>query len=71
MYKVISEFYDLQDGCKHYLPGDTFPREGMTVSDLRLESLATDRNLCGYKLIEKVEQEETKPIKKRAKKNVD
>lgn len=55
MYKVIEFFHDLQDGCHAYNPGDTFPREGMNVSDDRLAELAGTNNRRGVQLIEKVE----------------
>ena len=74
MYKVVAEFYDLQDNFKHYLPGDTFPHDGIAVSESRLEYLASNRNNCGHPVIERVEQpeqsEEPKP-KKRVRKNAD
>lgn len=68
MYRVVHEFYDLQDSCKYYLPGDTFPREGLSVGEERLEMLASDRTSLGVPVIEKVEEE--KPaLRKRVKKN--
>lgn len=70
MYQVIVEFYDLQDKSKHYFPGDTFPRDGLTVSEERLEMLASDRTALGVPVIKKVEDE--KPAtRKRVKKDVD
>ena len=77
MFKVIAEFYDLQDSGRRYLPGDTFPRQGLTVTADRLEMLASGNNRCGYPLIAKVEDETpaesetTKPTRKRAKKDAD
>lgn len=68
MYQVIVEFYDLQDKYKHYLPGDTFPREGLSVSDERLEMLASDRTTLGVPVIAKVEDEKPAP-RKRVKKD--
>lgn len=70
MYQVIVEFYDLQDKYKHYLPGDTFPREGLIVSEERLEMLASDRTTLGVPVIKKVEDEKPAP-RKRVKKDVD
>jgi len=70
MYRVVHEFYDLQDSCKRYLPGDTFPREGLIVSEERLEMLASDRTTLGVPVIKKVEDEKPAP-RKRVKKDVD
>lgn len=70
MYRVVHEFYDLQDSCKYYLPGDTFPREGLSVSDERLEMLASDRTTLGVPVIVKVEDEKPAP-RKRVKNNAD
>lgn len=69
MYKVIAEFYDLNDSAKHYLPGDTYPREGLTVKPERLEELASGRNRCNHPLI--VMAEEPKLPRKRGKKDAD
>lgn len=65
MYKVISEFDDLQDGKStkngmiyhHYKVGDTFPRDGKTVDESRLYELSGKDNLQGIPLIKEV----TKP----------
>jgi hypothetical protein len=62
MYKVLEFFNDLQDGGHAYHPGDAFPRDGVEVSAVRLESLSSTNNARGIKLIEKVE------TKKRSKK---
>ena len=55
MYKVLEAFYDLQDGNHAYEPGDTFPRDGVKVSGVRLDALSSTNNARGMKLIEKVE----------------
>ena len=68
MYRVVHEFYDLQDSFKHYIPGDTFPRDGLTVSEERLEMLASDRTSLGVPVIAKVEDEKPAP-RKRVKKD--
>lgn len=62
MYKVIKMFADLQDKNHVYKVGDTFPREGLKVSDSRLAELAGNSNKQGVPLIEKVEVK--KPAKK-------
>lgn len=58
MYKVVEFFHDLQDGGHAYNPGDTFPRDGVKVSDERIAELAGYANRRGMKLIEKVEKVE-------------
>lgn len=62
MWRVIRDFYDLQDGSHFYRVGDTFPRAGKVVSDDRLEFLASDKNLLRTPVIEKVQVK--KPRKK-------
>ena len=81
MYKVLERFTDLQDNRHEYNPGDTFPREGLVVSEERLAELSTDKNRQRRPLIEvviekpakakaeeKPEKKETvkKPVKKTA-----
>lgn len=58
MYKVVEFFHDLQDSGHAYNPGDTFPRDGVKVSDERIAELAGYANRRGMKLIEKVEKVE-------------
>lgn len=78
-YVVKARFVDLRDGKKLYLVGDKYPRDGLTVSDERLKSLASSDNSVGYPLIELVEEpepmiEHEEPIKttrKRVKKCAD
>ena len=64
MYKVIKYFTDLQDKNHPYNVGDTFPREGMEVTEERLAELAGSDNKQSVPLIEKVE--EKTPKKKKA-----
>lgn len=76
MYKVIRYFEDIQDAMHPYNIGDTFPREGMSVSADRLAELSTDRNLQRTPLIEFVPEStvpDAKPVKKarRRKKDAD
>jgi len=58
MYRVIKRFLDLQDGSHHYEVGDPFPRSGNTVTQARLQELATTRNRQKTPLIEEVAEEE-------------
>lgn len=64
MYKAIRYFTDLNDGSFPYHPGDEFPREGLQVSDERIENLLTGNNRRGIPVIEKVEETKPKPEKK-------
>lgn len=66
MYKCKVYFEDLHDKSFKYRPGDIFPRSGLKVSPERLAELSTDKNRRGKPLIEKVEETEEKPDKKRA-----
>ena len=54
MYKVIKFFTDLQDNRHPYNVGDVYPREGVTVSQKRLDELASDKNRQKTSLIQKV-----------------
>ena len=56
MYKVINYFTDLTDKNRPYNVGDTFPRDGLEVSEERLAELAGSNNKQGKPLIEKVEE---------------
>lgn len=61
MYKVICFFTDLQDFNHPYNEGDIFPRQGVTVSQERLNELASSKNKRGKPLIKFVEDvKETK-----------
>lgn len=57
MYKVIEYFTDLQDNNHEYNVGDTFPRDGLSVSDERLTELSTKNNRQNKPLIERVEEQ--------------
>ena len=57
MYKVIKFFTDLQDNRHPYNVGDVYPREGVTVSQKRLDELASDKNRQKTPLIKKVDDE--------------
>lgn len=58
MYRVIEYFTDLQDNDHEYRAGDTFPREGLKVSEARLAELASAENLRGTPVIELVKEPE-------------
>lgn len=60
-YKVIVPFRDLQDNNHIYYQGDTFPREGVDVSDERIEELASKNNKRNEVLIKEVEEQEDYP----------
>ena len=62
MYKVISQFADLTDNKYLYRAGDTFPRNGVSVSDERLQELASANNKAGKPLIKEVVEKKPKPI---------
>jgi hypothetical protein len=71
MYTTIRSFYDLQDDNRMYRPGDTYPRDGLTVTDSRIEELASDRNRLGMPVIKLVEEDpvEKPKARKRVKKD--
>lgn len=67
MYRVIKFFKDLQDDNHPYYVGDTFPRDGLTVTEERIAELAGSENKQGQPLIEKVaEPAKAAPKKKPA-----
>lgn len=59
MYKVLTAFADLQDNNYRYQAGDEFPREGMAVSEERLNELLTDQNRRHKPMIEEVKPAES------------
>ena len=59
MYKVIEYFTDLHDKDHEYEVGDSFPREGITVSAERLKELVGSDNKRGLPLIEEIEDKAT------------
>ena len=71
MYKVIKFFTDLQDNDFAYEVGDTFPREGLEVTESRLAELSSSDNRQGVPLIEKVAEAPKKPTKKATKKSAE
>lgn len=54
-YVVIHYFTDLKDKNHAYHEGDTFPRDGVSVSEERIFELSTDRNKQKRPLIKFVE----------------
>lgn len=67
MYKVIKLFADLHDNNHVYNVGDTFPREGITVTEGRIAELAGSNNKQGVPLIAKIEEPDTaKKTRKKA-----
>ena len=56
-YKVVHAFADSQDGGYVYRTGDTYPREGLEPSDLRIADLASTANALGFPVIEKIEEQ--------------
>lgn len=71
MYKVIKYFTDLQDNDYPYNVGDIFPRDGMTVTDDRLDELAGSKNKQGVPLIRLVKETPKKASAKKAKKTAE
>lgn len=63
-YIVLKYFTDLQDNDYAYHAGDTFPREGVSVTDDRLTELSTSQNRRGTPLIEAVEEVQEAPVEK-------
>lgn len=54
MYRVICKFADLHDNDHIYEIGDTYPREGIDVTENRINELASSGNKIRKPLIEKV-----------------
>ena len=55
MYRVIREFCDLKDRGRRYKPGDSYPADGVQVTEVRLHQLSGRANLQGVPLIEWVQ----------------
>lgn len=58
MYKVIKSFVDLQDNGHRYNAGDSFPRDGVTVSDARIKKLLGASNRQGTPLIKEIKEKD-------------
>ena len=55
MYEVIRYFKDAQDNGHAYYEGDTYPRKGFTVSEVRLKDLLSGNNFQKVALIKRVD----------------
>ena len=53
-YKVVKEFYDINDNNQLYREGDTYPRDGADVSNERIKELSTSENATRTPLIEEI-----------------
>lgn len=60
MYKALTTFADLKDNKHLYHEGDTYPRDGVSVSEARLQELSTNKNATRKPLIVKVEEPQKK-----------
>lgn len=58
MYRVVKYFTDLQDNGYAYNVGDKFPRDGMAVSNDRINQLISNANKQRTQLIKFVDEEE-------------
>lgn len=57
-YKVLRFFNDLQDENYYYETGSTYPRDGLTPSQERIDELAGANNKQGIPLIEEIKATE-------------
>lgn len=64
-YVVIKFFTDLQDNNTAYNVGDSFPRNGLKVSEDRFKELAGRNNRQGCPLIRAINVENTEEAPKR------
>lgn len=71
MYRVVKDFFDLQDNLHEYKVGDKFPHDGISVRDERINELSTEANKLKTVLIVKVEEEEKSQRKGRTKKKIE
>ena len=66
MYRVTKYFTDLQDNGYAYNEGDTFPRDGVTVTADRIKELSTSANRRGIaeaaEPVAEVAAEEAAPV---------
>lgn len=71
MYRVVTNFRDIQDNMYLYRAGDRFPRQGKYASAERIAALSSMKNKAKRVLIERIEvvdpDEEVKEEKKAAK----
>lgn len=69
-YKSVrkKEWHDLQDNGYVYKYGDTYPREGLEVTEERIKELSTTNNKLKEVLIQKVETENIEVVKEKVEK---
>ena len=74
MYIVKYDFVDLQDNNYAYKAGETYPREGYTPDEARINELITEANAQGRELImmtkDPVKKTEDKEVEKTPAKTV-
>lgn len=56
-YEVIRYFKDAQDNGHAYREGDIYPREGHSVSDVRIKDLLSGNNFQKVALIKRVDKD--------------
>lgn len=61
-YVVTRYFTDAQDNEHPYHEGDIYPREGLTVSDVRIKDLLSGNNFQRIPLIKRVTNEQEKKV---------
>lgn len=66
-YEVIRFFTDAQDNEYAYREGDIYPREGLTVSEVRIKDLLSGNNFQRVPLIKRVFDKPNKIIKEQKK----
>lgn len=69
-YEVTRYFTDAQDNNYAYHEGDTYPREGLTVSDVRIKDLLSGNNFQRIALIKRVTDEKPKRAVEKTEKTV-
>jgi hypothetical protein len=68
MYRVVETFADAQDRYYVYNVGDSFPRNGKTVSAERVNELLTNKNAIGKPIIVDESERPVVETKKKSKK---
>ena len=56
MYRVLCEFFDLEDAQRHYRPGDEYPRAGYEPAPERIAVLSGSGNGLGRPVIGEAEK---------------
>lgn len=59
-YRVLKDFTDLQDNRYLYKVGDTYPRNGLSVTAERIAELSSKSNRQRVPLIEEVQEQTEK-----------